>query len=250
MIDETEQRKGASAAVDKDLPFDPAWLGLIETAYPENLEKNAKLPNDAELHKLFVGDLPSLTNKQGLFINILMQGRAQLIGGYLYRTIFEKMSASGSTDRPLAKNPHVKFNQNLADPSNGSLPATMIHEYTHLATVNVYNNNGDPWNNTDKEAVILKLKKTYPVVNNRDGYVNWKNWLATLDNKDLVTQINGVLAGYESYSFDDWPAEALPHVVEIIYYLYRAGVNWWTITESPIKDVADLLAKFAYTATN
>ena len=255
MIDETEQHKGASAAVDKDLPYNPEWPGLIETAYKKSLKES-----NVKLRQMFDAALPLLTNGRGLFVNILMQGRGLLLNAYddksaPYETIFEFLEEShdGETKPPWPTPPYVLLNRALMATSESTLSATMIHEYTHLATWGVYRNGGDPWHDDtkDKKEVTAKLAKTYPIKNTKDEYGHWQPWLNTLSNQELVEQIKRVLTGYASYkTTEDWNREALPHVVEIIYHLYNARINWWTIAEGPINEVADLLAKFAYTATN
>jgi hypothetical protein len=253
-MDDKERRTDAPAAaprpaVGKDLPYDPQWVADIGATYVATLLDDQSIHDMAKLRTMFQADLKALTNGQGLFINILMQGRRRLEDKY--RTIFDKnLGHSGQTDPPWQTDPRVRFNANLVNPVHGSLAATMIHEYTHLATIAVYDNGGEPWPKFDEDEakrVREKLAHTYPIPEDKGKYLRWEKWLATLQNQTLEGQIRGVLRGFLAYSDDQYDREALPHVVEIIYYLYNAGVSWWTITDGPIAKVADLLVKFTYT---
>jgi hypothetical protein len=247
-MDDTEKRAHAPTA---DLPYQPAWIHDIETTYRQALE-DTPVKDMATLRQMYDADLPALTNHgQGLFINILMHGRTRLLG--TYRTIFQEyLGHSGQTDTPDHDHghPRVRFNSNLVSPAHGSLPATMIHEYAHLATIAVYDNWGYPWPKSadpaEEEQVIAKLIQTFPDENN-GKYVRWEKWLTSLNDKALEDEVRKVLHGYATYKdYEQLKREALPHVVEIIYYLYKAGIPWWNVSTGPISHVLDLLVKYAF----
>ncbi len=255
-MDHTERGADTPAAVVRqalggDLEYKPEWVGQIRDTYNQTIINNVHVKDMTKLRGYFAEDLDALTRTQGLFINILMWGRKRLLE--TYRTTFSEtmpIGVSGKTDPPGTAEPRVTLDANL---KRESLPRTMIHEYTHLATIAKYAQT-DPWPADDEDEqkrVVKLLTQTWPTDDGKGGFLRWNAWLDSLDNekhRGLWIQIYDVLVSWRNgYDMIDWNREALPHVVEIIYYLYRAGIGWWTVTTGPISVVADLLTIFTFT---
>jgi hypothetical protein len=190
--------------------------------------------------------LDDLVNLNHPLIDDLLRVAVLAMRRHGYRTHLTRGNAlpqqsHGKTDKPFdADWGNRRVRVSIDDDHH--LPGTVIHEYTHLALIHLFNPEGVPWRrdgDAAHRAAQLAMTQADPAVFD----AQWKTWYAGLPPVAAL-YARDIVSAWGRYGQGQWLAEMVPHTVEIFEAMLRdPTLNPITIQGDPFAAIRDVLVQ-------